>query len=587
MAGSVADIQGRFSATADTMGTAVGTLWDKWARARDTWVDEKAELRAFVTATDTSTTTVTQWKNSTTMPKICQIRDNLHSNYLSSIFPNDNWIRWEAYDNAAASKSIRQMITAYVRHKAKQCDLRGVVSELIFDFIDFGNAFAEPEWDFGSRSLDAKGREHSSYVGPRIRRISPLDIVFNPVAPTFEESPKIIRYIKTIGELEQLSQSSPMWKEAFDKATAMRNTSGGVYNRDDYNKALGFEIDGFGSLKEYYDGEYVEILRFLGNYYDSENKTTLVGKEIIVIDRSITVDIRDIGSPVGNGNVAHVGWRKRQDNLYAMGPLDNLVGMQYRIDHLQNLKADAMDLLVHPPLAIQGDVEPFEWGPECVVQITGEGSVTELTKSAQGVAVADQEINMLEARMEEYAGAPKQAMGIRTPGEKTLGEVQSLENAAGRIFQEKAVNFEIFLERLLSGFLAEAQMHEAGTEIPLLDEELGFVDFTQITNSSLIKNGVVRPVGARHFGQANRIMQNLTQAMNGPIGEKIAPHLSGQALAGLLEDVLELQRFDLIRANVAVHEDAEMKGAADAAQETRQVQAGTPGVAENGPNIGA
>jgi hypothetical protein len=27
-----------------------------------------------------------------------------------------------------------------------------------------------------------------------------------------------------------------------------------------------------------------------------------------------------------------------------MGPLDNLVGLQYRIDHLENAKADALDL---------------------------------------------------------------------------------------------------------------------------------------------------------------------------------------------------------------------------------------------------
>jgi hypothetical protein len=40
-----------------------------------------------------------------------------------------------------------------------------------------------------------------------------------------------------------------------------------------------------------------------------------------------------------------------------MGPLDNLVGMQYRIDHLENLKADVFDLIAFPPLKIKGYVE--------------------------------------------------------------------------------------------------------------------------------------------------------------------------------------------------------------------------------------
>ena len=582
MAGRIAELSGMFEVVSDESGLTEGSLWDKWNTQRGTWIEEYKERRSYIFATDTGTTSnAGQWKNSTTMPKLCQIRDNLHSNYISSIFPNDNWLRWDAYDSAAASKEVRQQITAYMRHKMIQCNLRGEVSSLIYDYIDFGNCFAEPEWDYGSASTDANGHFAAGYVGPRVRRISPLDIVFNPLAPTFEEAPKIVRYIKTVGELKKLAENDSMWAEALAKTQAMRSGAG-AYTVDDCHKALGFSIDGFGNMKEYYDTEYVEILRFVGDYYDKEFNEVVSAQEIIVIDRSITVSIRDIPSPIGRGNIAQAGWRKRPDNLYAMGPLDNLVGMQYRIDHLQNLKADAMDLCVHPPLAIQGDVEPFTWGPEAVIQIIGEGSVTEMAKSVQGIAVAEQEITMLEARMEEYAGAPKQAMGVRTPGEKTAFEVQSLDNAAGRIFQEKAVNFEVFLERILAGCLAEATLYEAGTTVPLMDEELGFVDFTEITNNELVRNGAIRPVGARHFAQTAMMIQNLSNTMNGPIGEMIKPHMSGKALANMVEDMFELQRFSLIRPNVAIHENAEAQSVANTAAETNLVEAETSGVAENG-----
>ena len=579
MAGTVAELAYMFGELSDDTGTSVGYMWDKWSRNRQGWMEEKKELRNYVFQTDTRTTGVASWKNSTSMPKICQIRDNLHSNYISAIFPNDNWLKWEAYDTAASSKDVREQITAYMRHKMTQSDLRTEVSKLIYDYIDFGNCFAEPEWDYGQAGMDKNGHAHQSYVGPRLSRISPMDIVFNPLAPDFESAPRIVRYVKTIGELTLLARTDEMWADALAKTLKMR-AGAGSYSVDDYHKALGFQVDGFGDMKEYYDTEYVEILRFLGDFYDKEAGTVEIAKEIIVIDRSFTVSVRDIPSPVGSGNVSHAGWRLRPDNLYAMGPLDNLVGMQYRIDHLQNLKADAMDLLVHPPLAVQGDVEAFVWEPEAVISIIGEGSVTELTKSAQGVGVADNEITMLEARMEEYAGAPKEAMGVRTPGEKTLGEVNQLANAAGRIFQEKVINFELFLEKLLKGLLAEACIHEGGTEVPLMDEDLGFVDFTMITNSSLIQNGTLRPVGARHFGQTAKLVTDLTTVLNGPMGQMIMPHLSGKAAAAMITDVFELGRYDLMRPNVAVHEQAETQSIQNTAQETNMVEMGTPGVAE-------
>ena len=43
---------------------------------------------------------------------------------------------------------------------------------------------------------------------------------------------------------------------------------------------------------------------------------------------------------------------------------------------------------------------------------------------------ANMELANLQEQMEIMAGAPREAMGFRTPGGKTKYEVQSLENAA-------------------------------------------------------------------------------------------------------------------------------------------------------------
>ena len=73
----------------------VSSLWDRFNNQRREWIEEKKELRDYVFATDTRSTTNSSlpWKNSTTLPKLCQIRDNLHSNYITALFPNESWLQ--------------------------------------------------------------------------------------------------------------------------------------------------------------------------------------------------------------------------------------------------------------------------------------------------------------------------------------------------------------------------------------------------------------------------------------------------------------------------------------------------------------
>src|SRR5258708_9446601 len=83
------------------------------------------------------------------------------------------------------------------------------------------------------------------------------------------------------------------------------------------------------------------------------------------------------------------------------------------------------------------------------------------------------EIENLERLMEEMAGAPREAMGFRTPGEKTKYEVQSLENAAARLFQNKIKQFEEqIIEPLLNAMLELARRNLTGpTVIKVFDDE--------------------------------------------------------------------------------------------------------------------
>jgi len=64
----------------------IRNLWSTYNSQRQTKVSEWAEVDKYIYATDTTTTTNQKlpWTHKTTTPKLTQIRDNLHSNYLRS-----------------------------------------------------------------------------------------------------------------------------------------------------------------------------------------------------------------------------------------------------------------------------------------------------------------------------------------------------------------------------------------------------------------------------------------------------------------------------------------------------------------------
>jgi hypothetical protein len=248
--------------------------------------------------------------------------------------------------------------------------------------------------------------------------------------------------------------------------------------------------------------------------------------------------------------------------------------MQYRIDHLENLKADAMDLAVLPPLVIKGEVEQFTYGPSAEIHIDEAGEVTELARNVQWVITAENNIDKIEMRMEQYAGAPREAMGIRSAGEKTAFEVQQLQNAAGRIFQEKITTFEIeMVEQILNAMLEVSKRNmDTADWARVMDDDLGVQQFMEITKEDITASGVLRPIGARHFAAQAQLVQNLTNLSNTPIWQQIAPHVSAKQLAKMVEDVLGFSRFQLIRPNVAVVEQQETQRMMNQATEDLEVE---------------
>lgn len=558
----------------DMLATRITDTWLMWDNARQLKKNDWEEIRRYVYATDTTTTTNASlpWKNKTTVPKLCQIRDNLYSNYTATLFPKRKWLTWDADDKDSNQIHKRDSIINYMAWAIEQPSFKHEMDKIILDYIDYGNCFSTVEW-VDQRVVDKDGKTQVGYVGPAIRRLDPLFTVMNPTADSFINSPKIVKSIITMGELkdmlEKLSKddNTEFYQGLFDYLKDIRFQAR-TYDGDWSIKDRLYQVDGFSSFREYLQSNYIEVLTFYGDWYDPYTDTFEKNRIIQIVDRHKVICNKPNPSFFGYAPIFHAPWRKKQDNLWGMGPLDNLVGMQYRMDHVENMKADIYDLVTYPVQKVKGFVEDYTWQPGEKIFVSEEGDV-DLVQPAVQVLQANMEIGGLANLMEEMAGAPKEAMGFRSPGEKTKYEVQRLENAASRVFQNKINQFEEqIVEPLLNAMLELARRNLSGaTTIKVFNDEFKFATFQTLTVDDITGVGRIRPIAARHFAEQAELVQNLTSLTGSGLWPAVQPHFSGIGLAKIIEDIFDLKDYNVVMPYIQIAEQADGQRQAQAMQE--------------------
>ncbi len=97
MAGKVLELDDLISR--DQLGCSIANKWMEWNMGRQEKVGEWKELNRYLYATSTRHTTNAKlpWSNSTTLPKLTQIRDNLYANYVATLFPKRRWQNWQGF----------------------------------------------------------------------------------------------------------------------------------------------------------------------------------------------------------------------------------------------------------------------------------------------------------------------------------------------------------------------------------------------------------------------------------------------------------------------------------------------------------
>ncbi len=216
----------------DSLANKIADMWVRWDNARNVWKSDQQELRNYLFATDTRKTSNSKlpWKNSTVTPKLTQIRDNLHANYMAALFPSENWFFWEATDKSPELTKKRYAITNYLKQKLKASNFQLLVSQLVYDYIDFGNVVVTYDYVRDVIS-DNTGNVVSRYVGPKAYRINPTDIVFNPLSETFDKTPVVRRMLKSVGDLMNDVETKPALN--YDKATLAKAMAFRQNYRDD------------------------------------------------------------------------------------------------------------------------------------------------------------------------------------------------------------------------------------------------------------------------------------------------------------------------------------------------------------------
>lgn len=591
-----------FGGPANILAWHINGLWVQWNSARSGIMNTWEEVLKYIYATstkDTANETVTDWSNTTHRPKMANLYDTLTINYDAAQFPNDDWLYWKGYDRAAASKQKRKVVEAYMRtkHNLRASGFRSTMRQLESDWVWAGNAFAEVDYVREYSTNPRTGEISNGYVGPKVFRRDPRDIVFNPLAPNFRDTAKITRDLYTIADLERLVVENPgkeHYQAILDVARKHRGNAR-QFAETDIDKEIMLQFEGFGTVSQYLNSGLVEVLNFYGDIFfedalgQGEYRKDAV---ITVVDRWEVVRDETIDTWTGKPHIYHVPWRERPENLWGQGPLDNLVGIQYRIDHLENARADAFDQMLDPDVVFAGDVEDImQIGGAKHYYIAENGSVDYLRPDTT-VLNADLQIRELTESMEMFALSPREALGFRTPGEKTATEFNGLANASSRAFEHKVKIFQEFLEEIVNAELEVSVRNLDGQDvIEIIDDDLGASEFKTITKNDITSNGRLVPQGARHFARNNQLVQNLQGLQMGPLADpEVAQHFSSVGLAEMYQEWMDLGGVgnEIVQPFVRIDERLEAQRRMQAAQDQAAIEAQTDsaGVMNGGTGAG-
>lgn len=574
----------------DSLAENISNKWLTWVNARAPWEERYRKVLQYLYSTTTDTIygqASNPWCSNVHIPKLTQLRDVLITYELESLFSLSDYFTFEGFTQDSNKILNRSIIKNLLKNMLDEGGFRETIEKLVDDYIDAGNCFVMPIWE-SQQVSDANGIKSLFWEGAKAVRINPLDITFDPTACDFKDSPKIIRTVMSLGELAVQAEKDPIMKKGFDKAMKIRRDIMTAMTNGDTIKGDEITIAGFGNWSAYVSSDVVELLTFYGTVYDVVKKELHQNKKIVIMDRRVLLTEEDMDDLNGYNFIFKGGYRDRKDILWAMSPLENLLGMQARIDFLENKRSDCYDATVNPVKLIKGNVDmPDALGPGDEIRTDIDCDVRYLAPDTS-ILTADTLMDRYEIKMEEFVGSPKEVLGFRTPGEKTMYEVEQLMTAATRLFQRQIRKFEReVLEPILNGLLKLFLKRKAGQTIKLKywDAEKEYYAFKDITIDDIDATGRIVVFGTEVAQDKAKVSQALLSLGQNPLfmDEVVRNNFSPTELGKVFSYVSGLDRFnDLFKKDARLYEITEQqKKIEQLAQQVDQVKADSLAEAQN------
>lgn len=552
----------------DYLATAIANKFVAWESARDRWYNNAKETleNLYATSTRDIFNQAKDTDNCTHIPKITQIRDMLITYYLDAMFSLPDYVDWEAYNEESLDINTKDTLKALMAQMLHDSQFQPTIRELVEDYVDYGNAFTTVA--MVNETLKLESGVANVYNGPKAIRLDPLNVFFDPLAISFEKTPKIIRTIKTLGELvaeaEELPESAQVYKEALSRALEKRSRirqAVSTTNAESIKNDI-CSIAGCGNWSQYYASDTVELLTFYGDLYDVERNKLYKNSKIVVMDRCSVLLEEPIKNFGFNCNIFKAGWRDRKDNLWSMSPLDNIKGMQFMVDFLENKRADIFNYISNPMWVTKGDVEMPEYlYPGCHVGIDVDGDFRTISPDATALA-ADTYVDRYQMLMEEMAGTPREAMGFRTPGEKTAFEVSQLNTAASRLFNEKTRKFEMEILEPLLTLMMRMYLSDPTrvTRVKMMNED-GVILFKEVNVQDMAVQGRFIATGSNTYTERARQAQTIMQLYNSaiPSDQLVFNYFNPKVIAKIIAHTTGLDKYkDIIQPNARIDAELEM-----------------------------
>lgn len=559
----------------------IDSYFHEWDSARTSQLDMWAEIDSYIHATDTTSIEGGDFfDHKTFIPLISEMHEDLIAIIYSTVFPHEEWLGWKGFDAKAIAKEKRQKLLSFI----KQCHTMNAFSttfrKAVDDLVRYGNCFVRV--GYVNETQQEQDETVAGYIGPKPIRISPYDIVFNPTATEFDKTPKIVKDLMSLGEFKEFTKSLGeqllLDGEQVNQLLSRRQGAG-VDNNDRY-KEQQYVASGFGSMEEYYSSGLIELLWFYGDVFDPVTQEVHKGRCIVVVDgNSVVLDDYQPKTQIHKG-----GWKPRPDNLWSQGPLDNLIGINYMVNHRENSKNDSIDSFANPDRAYVGDVE------EIYDEVSGQtkyimpegGSVTDITPDTT-VLTFDNQIQMHIEMARRAARLPQQLSGFRTAGEKTAFEVQNLNDGAFRGFINKAMQFEEdVVEKVVTSEIRVAKENFSSVISVLEEDEEGIISVLEVTEDDLSSNGKLIPFGARRFARNLQQLAGLQNLTQGPLYQILGKHFNTYDLARVWESLNGFENFEVIKKFAAIDEAMEEQEATMLAQQEMEQTMSQPTAMEMG-----